>query len=432
MRSRGGSQPCSGRPLIDGSGRLRRHASPPWGRRRGQRSAACGRIEPPSNGARRVAAAKASPSVAVPDPIYGKPLAPGMMKLLQNEIVDSLRARGNVRRFRPLPELCRRAAQSDRRRVHRFGVDGQLPPELVRSYAPQSAEGPGRSRGVHAAAAQGDCGRSVGAGSGVGDGGGEARSRQAQAAGVHPRPLAARGVGSGQAALDRGPGGLRRRIGAAEQGRNPGIGIVSLSGAGGPEHGGPHAQRSRHRPAALRLDGEDGPRRADRRGRGPGAASPIPSCSNNQRIARRRRRVRAGRDGPRGGEDRHPGRGDRHRRQGQQHLSTGQHARRGRGDRPGRRRRLLRGHGLARAARAAGHRPGGGNHFQASKPGVQGGAILGVSMLLDLAGQPFTRPRTWPRARAWPASASSWITAATTAIAASAACKGRPWAASAC
>ena len=43
-----------------------------------------------------------------------------------------------------------------------------------------------------------------------------------------------------------------------------------LSGVGGQEPGGPHAQRPRHRPPPLRPDGEDGPRRHDRRRRGPG------------------------------------------------------------------------------------------------------------------------------------------------------------------
>ena len=48
------------------------------------------------------AAAKASASPPASNPIYGEPLAPGMMKLLQNEVVGSLRARGvegNFARF---------------------------------------------------------------------------------------------------------------------------------------------------------------------------------------------------------------------------------------------------------------------------------------------------------------------------------------------
>ena len=151
-----------------------------------------------------------------------------------------------------------------------------------------------------------------------------------------------------------------------------------------------------------------------------------------QAIARRRQRRRAGRHGAGGGEDRHAGRRHRHRRQGRQHLPARRHARRGGGDRPGRRQRLLRGHRLAGAARAAGGRTwAAATSSSATSPGVQGGAILGVSMLVNLEGG--------NRYEAQDVAQGSCLAGRRhphgvrrqqQAIAASAACKGRPWAAS--
>ena len=72
---------------------------------------------------------------------------------------------------------------------------------------------------------------------------------------------------------------------------------------------------------------------------------------------------------------------------------------------------------------------GGNNVYRATKPGIQGGAILGVSMLVNLEGNDVYEAQDVAQGSAWPAWASCSITAATTTIAASAACRDRPWAA---
>ena len=150
----------------------------------------------------------------------GDPLAAGKIELLHDEIVSAMKGAG----FRQLARFQSYAANKldSAAPVHGFGVDRQLPPELVRSFASQSAEGAGRGRGIHPRR----CTPSIGD-----DPSGLARSwpivaekldlRQAEAAGVRRGPFAARGVGGGQAGAGRGPGGLRRRAGAADQERNP-------------------------------------------------------------------------------------------------------------------------------------------------------------------------------------------------------------------
>ena len=49
--------------------------------------------------------AKASPHVAVPDPIYGNPLGPGHDEAGGKRDSDRVADAGRLRRFRPLPEL---------------------------------------------------------------------------------------------------------------------------------------------------------------------------------------------------------------------------------------------------------------------------------------------------------------------------------------
>ena len=174
--------------------------------------------------------------------------------------------------------------------VHGFGVDRQLPPEVVRSPAPQPAEGPGGSRGVYRARCTGRSWTIRRAWSVLAMAAEKLDLGKRKPRGVHRRPLAPGGVGGGQAGAHRGPGRLRRGAGAAEQRRDPGAADVPLSGHGGPEPRGPHAQRPRHRPPPLRLDGEDGPRRDDRRGRSLGADHRSQAAGATQAIARRRRR----------------------------------------------------------------------------------------------------------------------------------------------
>ena len=72
----------------------------------------------------------------------------------------------------------------------------------------------------------------------------------------------------------------------------------------------------------------------------------------------------------------------------------------------------------------------GNDIYRGSKPGIQGGAVLGVSMLLDLGGRRHVSgPGRGPRLGAWPASASLIDYAGNDATAACAACKDRPSAA---
>ena len=92
--------------------------------------------------------------------------------------------------------------------------------------------------------------------------------------------------------------------------------------------------------------------------------------------------------GTRGAADRHAGGRHHHRRPRGRTPTTRRHAGRERRHRPGRRRRLsTREPCSVRAARAGRDRSGRRRHATGrSKPGVQGGAVLGVSMLLDRAG----------------------------------------------
>ena len=86
---------------------------------------------------------------------------------------------------------------------------------------------------------------------------------------------------------------------------------------------------------------------------------------------------------------------------------------------------------LAGSARAGRHRPGGGNVYRATKPGVQGGAILGVSMLVNLEGGNIYEAQDVAQGSCLAGVGILIDYGGNNAIAASAACRDRPWAASA-
>ena len=80
----------------------------------------------------------------------GEPLAPGMMKLLHDEIVTGLNRRGNTDRFAEFQSEAIRTSELLGRQIHRLGVGGQLPLEVVRAHDAQLPDGPGRGRAIHA------------------------------------------------------------------------------------------------------------------------------------------------------------------------------------------------------------------------------------------------------------------------------------------
>ena len=290
---------------------------------------------------------------------------------------------GNFARFE---SYAGRTLERDGRSVYGFGVDGQLPAELVRSLAAQSAAGPGEAEEFTRDFAHVVPRRSVGAWSGF-----AIVAEKLDLGKRKPRGFVA--VHSPQEALEV----VKQSLVEAQTAYAAALAPLTKSEiqelatylypvlVGENRVGHTINDRGTGRRLCDLMEKMD-------RGAMIDAAEALVPVSDPKLLAQLKQLPadgdveRARGDGPGRGADRHAGRRDCDRRQGGQHLSARQHARRGRGHRPGRRQHVLRGNDFAGPAGAAGREPGGGNLFRASSPGVQGGAILGVSMLVNLEG----------------------------------------------
>ena len=362
----------------------------------------------------------------------GDPLAPGKMELLREEILSRHPKRGTVD-ICSFPELCHWPPRCVGRPLHRLGVGGQLPPELVRPPDAEHAGRPGRGRAVHARIAHW---RSATSTTGWPRCWRSRRQRWMSASGSRassPPPTSPeQALEVIKQALTEAQVAYCAALAPLEQVGDPRVADVSGARALHAEPRGAYAGRPRHGPAAVRPDGEDGPRRPATRPPRPWPRRRRATAGTTQVAAGRRATCRvAGRDG-----------------HGRRRGSTRPAARSSSAARGRNTYQLDQMRDVAVVIDLGGDdtyyegtvgldRPvlvvidlGGNNTFRGSKPGIQGGAVLGVSMLAEPRRRQHLRgpgrgPRFGPGRRRHPRS----TTAATTATAACAACKARPSAA---
>ena len=226
----------------------------------------------------------------------GEPLAPGMIEILQQEIRSAVRTRGIDDNFARFQRYSGYQARYVRRGLYRLGVGGQLPPLLVRPHAAAPLGRRGGGRAVHARRAYGDCQGPRRLGSAAADHRRQARPAEGQLSSarcestpksrrrrkrwnVVKQALIEARAAQAAALAPLTKGEIRRAVGE------------HLSRDDRAEPRGPYAQRSRHRPPPGGPDGEDGPRRDGHRGRGPapaersGRARPVEELSGQRRSA---------------------------------------------------------------------------------------------------------------------------------------------------
>ena len=192
----------------------------------------------------------------------GEPRAPGMMQLLHNEIVAGLRSRGVEDSFASFQTYLALKLDSHGRAYTGSELTGNCRLSWYEHMLRNPLTAPAEAEEFTREAAHG---RSSTIRAGWPD---ACRSspRSWTCASGKPRPFVT--VKSPQEALDvvkqalvEAQTAYAAALAPLDQERNPASWPQSLSRPDRPEQRRPHAQRPRHRPAAVRPDGEDGPRR---------------------------------------------------------------------------------------------------------------------------------------------------------------------------
>ena len=155
--------------------------------------------------------AKPSPLLAGPDPVYGNPLAPGMMKLVENEIQNSLRARGNYGDFARFQDYLAGRLYISTAPYTGSELTGNCRlrwyDHLLRNPLKAPAEAEEFTRTLHRAIVDDPSGL----GPALAVGGGEARPRQAEAAPFIPVHSPQEALEVVKQGVDRGPDGATPR-----------------------------------------------------------------------------------------------------------------------------------------------------------------------------------------------------------------------------
>ena len=211
----------------------------------------------------------------------GEPLAPGMIKLLQDEIVAGFKHRRITDRFARFQSYAIGKVNSSAGRYTGSELAGNCRlrwyDHLMRNLLAAPAEAEQFTRELHMAAVQ----QSRRLGPGAGHGGGKDGFRPRKPRKAVPVGFARAGARSDQAGADRSASCLFCRLGAAEEVGDPRTAGESGARAVHAEPGGAHAGRPRHRPAAVRPDGKDGSRRPATRPPKRWPRSPTCDCWNN-------------------------------------------------------------------------------------------------------------------------------------------------------
>ena len=206
------------------------------------------------------------------DGAVGQPLAPGMMAILQQEIINSVRERGVMDNFSRFQRYTGYKLDSSAAAYTGSELAGNCRlswyDHMLRHPLGAVAEAEQFTRDVHMAI--------------LNDRGGLAKllpiiaeklDLPKHAARKYPKAKTPQeAIEIVKQALIEAKAAHAAALAPVDQERNPAVGLVYLSGDGRQQCRRAHAQRSRHRAATGRSHGEDGPRRTGDGGRGPRSA----------------------------------------------------------------------------------------------------------------------------------------------------------------